>query len=48
VFVKCIRPFGELSVGQVVEVPDGSEVSEHFFAPVTDLPAPGPITPPVA
>lgn len=46
-FVKCVRPFGDLAVGQVVEVPDGSEVSEHFFAPV-DAPAPGPITPPVA
>jgi hypothetical protein len=32
-FVKCIAPFGGHTVGDVTEIPDGSEVSEFWFVP---------------
>jgi hypothetical protein len=32
-YVKCIAPFGTHAIGDVTEIPDGSEVSEFWFAP---------------
>jgi hypothetical protein len=32
--VKCIAPYGTHVIGDLVEIPDGSEASPMFFAPV--------------
>jgi len=32
-YVQCIAPFGGHAVGDVTEIPDGSAVSEFWFAP---------------
>jgi hypothetical protein len=32
-YVQCIAPFGGHTVGDITEIPDGSEVSEFWFAP---------------
>lgn len=51
-FVQCISPFGEHAVGDVIEIPDGSEVADRWFTPVAAPEGPGgsgdPITPPVS
>lgn len=51
--VKCVSPFAGYNPGDVVEVPDGSEVSPQFFVPVTaedavPEPAPADEFPPAA
>ena len=33
--VKCIRPRAGVQVGDVAEVPDGAEVSDLYYEPVT-------------
>lgn len=30
-YVQCIAPFGSHAVGDVTEIPDGSEVSPYWF-----------------
>lgn len=34
--VRCIRPFAGHKVGDLVEVPDGAEVSPVYFEPASD------------
>lgn len=38
--VRCIHPFASHQVGDVIDVPDGAQVSPVYFEPLTATPPP--------